>query len=217
MYSYTNIQEAFEYYNSILGSNFIENSVQIIEYISQNKYTENKDFIDGCIADISSLVNSNSNTKRIIQCIPEQINYFQPKNIFLSSIYHIKYKLYVKYNNLFYKFITKYYDGILEKMNKIKDFDNKLKENADGATSYININDIVKVLMQFYNLIFKQITDNIAYLTKNLTLKYESKFYETSIKEIDDYNSQSKQGVYVDDNRILRPTAKKIVAEYLKQ
>lgn len=216
IYSYDNIQEAFGYYSSILGSNFIENSVQIIEYISQNKYTENKDWIDSCIAGISALVNSNLNTKRIHQCIPKRINYFQPKNIFLSSIDHIKYKLYVKYNNLFYKFITKYYDGILEKMNKIKDFDNKLKENADGTVSYTNINDIVKVLMQFYNIIFNQITDNIAYLTKNLTLKYESKFYETTIKEIDDYNSKAEHGVYVNDNRILKPTAKKIVTEYLK-
>lgn len=215
IYSYINIQEAYGYYISILGINFIENSVQIIEYISQNKYTENKDFIDGCIADISTLVNNNLNTKRTAQCIPKQINSFQPKNIYLSSVYHIKYKLYVKYNNLFYKFITKYYDGILEKLNKIKDFDNRLKENTDGSISYIN--DIVKVLMQFYNIIFKQITDNIAYLTKNLTLKYESKFYETCIKEIDEYNNKSKQGRYVDDNRILRPTAKKIVAEYLKQ
>lgn len=217
IYSYTDIQEAFGYYSSILGINFIENSLQIIEYISQNKYTENKDFIDGCITDISTLVNNNLNTKRTVQCIPEQISSFQPKNIYLSSVYHIKYKLYVKYNNLFYKFITNFYDVILEKMNKIKDFDNKLKENADGAVSYMNINDIVKVLMQFYNIIFKQITDNIAYLTKNLTLKYESKFYETAIKEIDEYNNKSKQGRYVDDNRILKPTAKKIVAEYLKQ
>ena len=217
IYSYTDIQKAFGYYSSILGSNFIENSVQIIEYISQNKYTENKDWIDSCIDGISTLVNNNLNTKRNIQCISERINYFRARNIYVSSIDHIKNKLYVKYNNLFYKFITKYYDGILEKMNKIKDFDNKLKENADGSVSYTNINDIVKVLMQFYNIIFKQITDNIAYLTKNLTLKYESKFYETTIKEIDDYNSQSQQGVYVDDNRILKPTAKKIVAEYLKQ
>lgn len=216
IYSYTNIQEAFGYYNSILGSNFIEDSVQIIEYISQNKYTENKDWIDGCITDISTMINNNLNTKRDVHYIP-RIDYFHSKNIFQSSIDHIKYKLYVKYNNLFYKFITKYYDGILEKMNKIKDFDNKLKENADGSISYMNIDDIVKVLMQFYNIIFKQITDNTAYLTKNLTLKYESKFYETSIKEIDEYNNKSKQGVYVDDNRILKPTAKKIVAEYLKQ